>query len=136
MEFIINKNKPTLCLNMIVKNEGKIIERLLASVLPIIDSYCICDTGSTDNTVELIKSYFESKNIPGKIVQEPFKNFCHNRNFALISCLGMSDYILLLDADMILEIINFDKKILKDYDYIYLLQGNNDFYYKNNGIYY
>jgi len=38
------KGTPTLCLNMIVKNESKIILRLLDSVLPIIDCYCICDT--------------------------------------------------------------------------------------------
>ena len=66
---------PTLCLNMIVKNESKIITRLFDSVINIIECYCICDTGSTDNTVELIKTYFESKNIPGTIVNEPFKNF-------------------------------------------------------------
>ena len=49
---------PTLCLNMIVKNESKIITRLFDSVLPIIDCYCICDTGSTDNTVQIITNYF------------------------------------------------------------------------------
>jgi glycosyltransferase involved in cell wall biosynthesis len=42
---------PTICINMIVKNESKIITRMLDTVLPIIDAYCICDTGSTDNTV-------------------------------------------------------------------------------------
>ena len=49
---------PTICLNMIVKNESKIITRLFDTVLHIIDTYCICDTGSTDNTVEIIKKYF------------------------------------------------------------------------------
>jgi hypothetical protein len=40
MELVLNKsNAPTLCLNMIVKNESKIILRLLESVLPIIDCY-------------------------------------------------------------------------------------------------
>ena len=132
---------PTICLNMIVKNESKIITRLFDSVISIIDCYCICDTGSTDNTVELIKTYFENKNIPGKIVNEPFKNFAHNRNFALKSCLNMSDYILLMDADMILKIINFNKKTLSNFDSFYILQGNDDFYYqnlriiKNNGLF-
>jgi len=132
---------PTLCLNMIVKNESKIITRLFDSVINIIDCYCICDTGSTDNTVELIKTYFESKNIPGKIVSEPFKNFAHNRNFALTSALGMSDYILLMDADMTLEIKNFKKETLQLFDSCYILQGNDDFYYqnmrivKNNGLF-
>ena len=131
MELTITEKAATICLNMIVKNESKIITRLFDSVLPIIDCYCICDTGSTDDTIELITTYFKSKNIPGKIVVEPFKNFSYNRNFALSSCLGMSDYVLLLDADMILEINNFDKTILNNYDVFYILQGCDSFYYQN-----
>ena len=132
---------PTLCLNMIVKNESKIITRLFDSVINIIDCYCICDTGSTDNTVELIKSYFENKNIPGTIVNEPFKNFAYNRNFALKSAIGMSDYVLLMDADMILEIKYFNKENRQRFDSCYILQGNDNFYYqnmrivKNNGLF-
>jgi tetratricopeptide (TPR) repeat protein len=132
---------PTLCLNMIVKNESKIITRLFDSVLPIIDTYCICDTGSTDNTIEVIEQYFESKGIKGKIVQEPFKNFCHNRTFSLKACQGLSDYVLLMDADMKLKIGNFDKKDLLKGTSFNMLQGNDAFYYhncrivKNNGNY-
>ena len=137
MELIENIDKdknPTVCLNMIVKNESKIITRLLNSVLPIIDCYCICDTGSTDNTVQLIQEFFSNKNISGKIVNEPFKNFAHNRNFALQSCVGMSDYVLFLDADMILKVNNFDKKSLLNNDYFFLLQGSESFYYQNTRI--
>ena len=63
---------PTICLNMIVKNESRVIGRLLESVVPLIDSYCICDTGSTDNTKEIITNFFNEHNIKGKIVEEPF----------------------------------------------------------------
>lgn len=135
------EKSPTLCLNMIVKNESKIITRLFDSVISIIDSYCICDTGSTDDTVNIITSFFNDKNIPGKVVTEPFKNFCHNRNFAMTSCFGMSDYILLLDADMVFEISGFDKSQLNGFDSFNILQGNDSFYYqnmriiKNNGQY-
>jgi tetratricopeptide (TPR) repeat protein len=133
--------KPTLCLNMIVKNESNIITRLFDSVLKIIDCYCICDTGSTDDTVSIIQNYFKKNIIPGKVVYEPFKNFCHNRNFSLNSAIGMSDYILLMDADMILEIKDFNKNELLIADSHSILQGNDDFYYdnmrivKNNGLY-
>jgi len=136
-----NNTIPTVCLNMIVKNESKIITRLFDSVSSIIDCYCICDTGSTDNTIEIIQTYFSNKNIPGKIVNEPFQNFSHNRNFALKSCLGLSEYILLLDADMSLQIKNFNKNMLNNFDDFTILQGNDDFYYlnkriiKNNGLY-
>ena len=137
MNYIeVNKpnNLPTVCLNMIVKNESKIILRLLESVVSFIDCYCICDTGSTDNTCELIKSYFDDKNIRGTIFSEKFQNFAYNRNVALKNCIGMSDYILLLDADMILKHNNFDKSMLHLYDCFYVLQGNDDFYYQNARI--
>jgi tetratricopeptide (TPR) repeat protein len=124
--------EPTVCLNMIVKNESNIIYRLFDSLVKWIDCYCICDTGSTDNTVGKIKEYFDSKNIPGKIVFEQFKDFSHNRNFSLQACAGMSDYVLLLDADMIFypSEDSFSKKMLT-LDVYYILQGSNDFYYKN-----
>jgi hypothetical protein len=124
----------TLCLNMIVKNESKIITRLFDSVISIIDSYCICDTGSTDDTINVIQNYFKKKNIFGKIVQEPFINFSYNRNLAIEASEGMSDYLLFLDADMIVKLNNFDKQILKNYNHFYIFQGNNDFYYKNTRI--
>lgn len=126
---------PTLCLNMIVKNESKIIERLLRSVVDIIDCYCICDTGSDDNTIEVIKTFFEKHNKPGKIVQKPFINFCVNRNYAAEQAYDMADYLLFLDADMILNVaINFSKDSLTGPFYSVKQYKNNDFFYYNNRI--
>jgi len=128
---------PKICLNMIVKNESKVILRLLESTLPIIDSYCICDTGSTDNTMEIIKLFFERYNIPGKIVSEPFRDFGYNRSFALKECVGMenADYLLLLDADMILKLQpNFNVQEFKESitaDAYLVFQGSQSFLYKN-----
>jgi hypothetical protein len=122
---------PSLCLNMIVKNESKIITRLFDSVISIINCYCICDTGSNDDTINIIQNYFEKKNIFGKIIQESFINFSHNRNISLKACEGMSDYILLLDADMEVKLNNFNKEILLDYEHFYIFQGNDNLYYKN-----
>ena len=88
---------PKICLNMIVKNESKIIKRFLDSVVSLIDGYCICDTGSTDNTCEIIQTYFKEKNMPGKLVEKEFIDFATNRNFALEECHSLTDidYILL-----------------------------------------
>jgi tetratricopeptide (TPR) repeat protein len=96
--------KGKLCLNMIVKNESKIIERLMTSVLSIIDCYCITDTGSTDNTVEIIRTFMADHKIPGEVIIEPFKNFGYNRTFALDAAARWGEYALLLDADMKLVI--------------------------------
>ena len=120
-----------LCLNMIVKNESAIIERLLETVRPIIDAYCICDTGSTDNTVEIIKSYMEKHNIPGEVCVEPFKNFGYNRTFALRRADAWGDYVILLDADMKLRIEpEFNKDDLK-FDGYRIMQKSGSLEYYN-----
>ena len=128
---------PTLCLNMIVKNESKIILRLLESVVNLIDAYCICDTGSTDDTADIIRNFFKTHNIPGIIVNEPFRDFGYNRTFALNQCesIDTMDYILLLDADMILtgpclsDPTAFKQSLQADV--YYLFQGSDRFFYKN-----
>jgi tetratricopeptide (TPR) repeat protein len=123
---------------MIVKNESRVILRMLKSVLPVIDSYCICDTGSTDNTIEIITNFFKScvPPIPGKVIQEPFRDFGYNRTFALKACEDLDvKYVLLLDADMILKVnpaISREQlyRRLQD-DVYYVQQGSETFYYKN-----
>lgn len=126
-----------ICLNMIVKNESKIITRMLSSVLPLIDTYSICDTGSTDDTISVIRTFFDKHNISGSIVSEPFCNFGYNRTFALKMCLEVpnAEYLLLMDADMILEIpstfsISEFKSSLIENAY-YVFQGSPSFFYKN-----
>tara|TARA_B100000123_G_scaffold146575_1_gene108262 strand:+ start:14585 stop:16687 length:2103 start_codon:yes stop_codon:yes gene_type:complete len=131
---------PKICLNMIIKNESKIITRLLDSVLPLIDHYVICDTGSSDNTIEVLNDYFKDKTICGKIVEQPFEDFGKTRSFALKECENEpdSDYILLLDADMLLEIpSDFDAKAFKKTltkDLYFILQGSDSFQWNNARI--
>lgn len=129
----------SLCLNMIVKNESKVILRILNSVVNIIDTFCICDTGSTDKTVAMIENFFREKNIPGKVITEPFRDFGYNRSFALKACEEIdAEYILLLDADMIFwknpEISAEDFKKSLTYDSYHMYQGSNTYYYKNTRI--
>lgn len=87
----------TICLNMIVKNEHKAIERCLASVKPLIDYWVIYDTGSTDGTQDLIRNAL--KDIPGELHESPWIDFAHNRNEALFAAYGKADYLLFIDAD-------------------------------------
>jgi len=130
---------------MIVKNESKIIIRLLQSVYNILGNsmtYCICDTGSTDDTCELINIFAQGKGIKGQIIHEPFKNFEYNRNFALSEIQRLEikcDYVLLLDADMILSgnmvnILNYIASKMNTIQVYHVFQGNDDFFYPNTRI--
>ena len=103
--MLIGEKMKTLCLNMIVKNEGHIIEETLENVHKHfkIDYWVISDTGSTDNTIELIESFFKSKKIKGEIKKEQWVDFAYNRNKALDACWGKADYILIFDADDLVE---------------------------------
>ena len=99
----------TLCLNMIVRNESARIERALASVAPYINTFVILDTGSTDDTVERITKFFQERKIPGVIGKTEFKDFSQARNAALFAARSLqsrlpSDYVLLMDADMELQV--------------------------------
>lgn len=91
----------TICLNMIVKNESHIIAETLENICQHIalDYWVISDTGSTDNTVEIIEKFFKEKKIKGEIKYQDWVNFGYNRDAALQACVGKSDYILFFDAD-------------------------------------
>tara|TARA_B100000287_G_C20630616_1_gene779670 strand:+ start:417 stop:1580 length:1164 start_codon:yes stop_codon:yes gene_type:complete len=99
---------PRLCLTMIVKNESKIIKRCLDSVKDYIDYWVIVDTGSTDDTKSIIKK--ELSSIPGELHESEFVNFSHNRNEALDYSRGKSDFLLLMDADLELKVLNKEFK--------------------------
>lgn len=90
---------PKLCLSMIVKNETHIIKECFDSISKYIDYWVIVDTGSTDGTQELIKSYFAEKGIPGELHERPWVGFGHNRTEALQLCDGKADWAWMIDAD-------------------------------------
>ena len=94
-------DKKTICLNMIVKNESTIIRDTLENIIihvPL-DYYVISDTGSDDNTADIIKQFFDEKGIQGEIHHDEWVNFAHNRNCALQHAQGKTDYVLIFDAD-------------------------------------
>ena len=90
-----------ICLNMIVKNEAHVIEKTLNNILQYIpiSYYVISDTGSTDNTQQIIKTFFDSRNIEGEIYDDQWKDFGTNRTFALNYAYNKSDFLFIFDAD-------------------------------------
>lgn len=84
-------------LAMIVRDEEEIIERSLRSTVPLIDSWCVVDTGSEDRTPEIVRETLAD--VPGKLVQRPWRDFGHNRSELLSLASPDTDWLLLMDAD-------------------------------------
>jgi FkbM family methyltransferase len=136
--------KARICLNMIVKNEGHVIIQCLESIYHLIDYYVINDTGSTDDTREKIKTFFDSKGIKGEIINHEFRTCkCHgseykkynwfhfgwNRTYALQKCKGKSEYIFFMDADDCIEgILKFPPKLTADQYYLTIRTDQNTYY--------
>ena len=101
MELIITEKLPTICLNMIVKDESHIILTTLEKLCNKIkfDYWVICDTGSSDNTPKLITDFFEKKGIKGELFYDEWTNFAHNRTLALERAYTKTDLLLVFDAD-------------------------------------
>jgi len=121
---------------MIVKDEAHIIERCLCSVKPLIDKVLIVDTGSSDNTIQVINDWMKKNEVEGKVIKEPWKNFAYNRSFALKAAKEMGcDYSLMIDADEIYRYaIDFNVTSFKcslQYDhYMVPTKTNSAFYYR------
>jgi beta-1,4-mannosyl-glycoprotein beta-1,4-N-acetylglucosaminyltransferase len=134
---------------MIVKNESHIIKDTLEKLCQKINfSYwVICDTGSTDNTKEIIRLFFASKNIPGELHENKWLNFADNRTLALQYAYKKTDLLLVFDADdeIVGDIqmpkvgdIKFDEYHLKfgshigtSYTRVLLINNNKKFVYKS-----
>jgi len=129
-----------ILLVMIVKNESKIIQRCLTEAKPVIDNFSIVDTGSTDNTVELIQEWAKLNQVVGQVVFHPWKNFGYNRSHSFV--VGKeyaiqlkydlkNSYTIFIDADMMLETTpKFNKHILTKESY-HLEQRTGEFFYHN-----
>jgi glycosyltransferase involved in cell wall biosynthesis len=100
--------KPSLCLNVIVKNEAARIERCLASVTATVKAIHLHDTGSTDDTVALAEAFAEKHDVPISVSFGEFKDFSQARNEAFAAAreangatgVPWCQFALLMDADM------------------------------------
>ena len=100
---------PKIALMMIVKNEERPLPKLISSVKHLITEWVIVDTGSTDNTKQIIQEMLGD--LPGQIIDRPWVNFGHNRSELLRNFPDNCDYALLLDAD---HIIAVDKETIDE----------------------
>jgi len=95
------RKKPLLALTMMVKNEHLRIHVTLKSVFEpkIVDCVIMFDTGSTDNTIEIITDLCKQHNVPLFLKQGSFINFSVSRNELLDFAEGKSEYLLLMDCN-------------------------------------
>ncbi|UOQ46770.1 glycosyltransferase [Gracilibacillus caseinilyticus] len=90
------KEKRTLSLCMIVKDEEVHLGRCLDSVKKHVDEMIIVDTGSNDNTMEIAKSY------GAKVYRHQWTDdFSEARNYGIEKATG--DWILWMDADEVVD---------------------------------
>jgi len=121
-----------------VRNESKIIRRCLEAVESVVDAFCVHDTGSTDNTIELANEFIKTRN--GCVTGSEWKDFGHNRTLSFKSArdyvqYGLkwdlaTTYGLLLDADMVFEPGTLKQQPLGELGYT-ILQSNGDLEYPN-----
>ena len=84
-------NRLSAC--MIVKDESGFIEDCLKSLEDAVDEIVVVDTGSTDGTQELVRSFPKAK-----LIEIPWEDdFSKARNISLDHATG--DWILIVDAD-------------------------------------
>ncbi len=111
---------------MIVRDEAAVLERCLASVDDLVDRWVICDTGSVDGTPELLGELLGDR--PGTLHQHRWVDFGHNRTRLMEAAAGAADLLLLLDADMTLEVVDPASPIDRSVD-AWLLRHHGDLDY-------
>lgn len=89
-----------LSLCMMIKNESKNLIKSLESVKNIIDSCIMFDTGSEDDTIDILRDWCKTNNKPLHLKEGVFKNFAASRNELLNYADTVdSEYLILLDGN-------------------------------------
>lgn len=112
---------------LMVKNESPRIRVTLDSLVPFVDGLIVFDTGSEDDTVNIVKQFSKESEIPLHLKTGEFENFAISRNESLkfADSIPDYDYYLLMDSNDEL-VLSVEKRILKDkiseYDCLYVHQ--------------
>lgn len=121
-----------------VRNESKVIARMLDSTLGACQKWFVVDTGSTDDTVEVCSAWAKKHAVDLTVQCIPFVSFGETRSRTIQKAkswcrevwkLDLQDtWFLLLDADMILK---QDAPLVTDADLVDLFQRNGVINYTN-----
>jgi len=69
-----------LILTQIMKDEAHVAHRMLNSIKPIVDGIVVIDTGSTDDSINIVKKWGEDNGVETHVFERPFDNFEDSRN--------------------------------------------------------
>jgi len=89
-----SNKKPHIALLMMMKNEHQRIHVTLESVIGHVDSIVAFDTGSTDNTIQIVRDFSKKHNIQDKFVVMYSGNFglTHNIEKMIAASEAMASY--------------------------------------------
>lgn len=122
---------PLLVVVIMIKNEAPVIRETLR---PFVDAgikdYLIYDTGSTDDTVEITKKFFQDAGIEHAVIkQEDFIDFATSRNHALRAAkesFPNACFLLMPDAEWYIKngkgLLQFCQEHKDDHDNAYLVR--------------
>jgi glycosyltransferase involved in cell wall biosynthesis len=101
---------------MIVRDESHILREALDSAARYIDYWVIVDTGSTDDTRDVVRTWMAARGVPGDLHERPWRDFGSNRTEALELCAGRGDYAFVLDADdLVVGDLNLTRLVADSY---------------------
>lgn len=131
---------PLMVAVFMFKDEGPVARRTLESYIKSgIENFMIYDTGSTDNTTDIVRAVFAEYKVTGYVADDVFVDFATSRNKALMVAETMfpgACFMMMPDAEWILhkgsammqflqEAVDADRK---DDLYMILMHGKTDFY--------
>lgn len=97
---LVYDNLNNLCI--MVKNAGPQFEKMLIDNIDQFDRWTILDTGSTDNTINIINKILVNKK-KGNLYQEPFINFRDSRNRLLDLAGTTCKFNVMLDDTYVIQ---------------------------------
>lgn len=72
-----------IILTQIMKNEAHVAERMLNSIKNFVDGIVVVDTGSTDDSIQIVEKWGKDNGIETHVIPRPFDNFENSRNHSL-----------------------------------------------------
>lgn len=98
----------TLSAVIVAKNEERIVGKTLAAIKDLADEIVFVDSGSTDSTIEIAKSFSKLK-----LIHQDWLGYAAQKNFAMQQ--AQYDWVLSLDADeVVTEDLSKEIKLILD----------------------